>query len=734
MTVPVTQGLIRVVLPVPLRQDFDYLSELPLPAIGCRVLVPFGNRSQVALVVAHPEQSAVPAHKLKPIQAAIDPRPVLSAQDMGLLEWAVQYYQHAAGEVYFQALPTLLRKGESADYKTISYWHNCRSEATSQSLSPQAHKQRQALELLAQGPLSPGELEARGITAGVLKGLADKGLAEKREQLPAPADWRQQYTVNEDEKPRLNTEQALAVSCIQQASGFSPFLLEGITGSGKTEVYLQAMEPVLQQGRQVLVLVPEIGLTPQTIERFQRRFKVPIVTLHSGMSERERLDAWLACRDGSAAVVIGTRSALLTPFADLGLILIDEEHDGSFKQQDGFRYHARDLAMLRARRLAITIVLGSATPAFESLYNAHSGKYRHLLLRQRPGAATIARHLLLDSKHVQLHAGLSPQLIQLMEGELGQGNQVMLFLNRRGYAPALLCHDCGWLADCERCDAHYTWHKGKARLHCHHCDHQRPLPRQCPQCGSQQLLGTGLGTEQVEQALAALFPQYNTIRIDRDNTRRKGSFQQHLAGIREGRYQILLGTQMLAKGHHFPDVTLVALLDVDAALFASDFRATERFAQLYIQVAGRAGRASKPGRVVLQSHHPDHTLLQDLANQGYDHFARTALKERQLAGLPPFSYQALFRVQALTSEPCQYFLQALVEQLRPLLPDDLLCAGPFSAQMEKKAGQYRYQLLLQAGSRRQLAIAVRQALAVIDTLPQARKVRWSLDIDPTELW
>ncbi|GAA3544192.1 primosomal protein N' [Zobellella aerophila] len=734
MSAPATSGLIRVVLPIPLRQEFDYLSELPLPAIGCRVMVSFGNSSQVALVVGHPEQASVAVHKLKPIQTVLDPRPVLTAQDMGLLDWAVQYYLHAAGEVYFQALPTLLRKGEAADYKTISYWHNCAPGASGQALSPQAHKQRQALELLAQSPLTPGELEVRGITAGVLKGLADKGLAEKREQLPAPADWRRDYAVNEDDKPRLNTEQALAVSCIHQASGFSPFLLEGVTGSGKTEVYLQAMEPVLRQGRQVLVLVPEIGLTPQTIARFQHRFKVPIVTLHSGLSERERLDAWLACRDGSAAVVIGTRSALLTPFAELGLILIDEEHDASFKQQDGFRYHARDLAMLRARRLAIPIVLGSATPAFESLHNAHSGKYRHLLLRQRPGAATIAQHLLLDSKHVQLHAGLSPQLIQLMEGELSQGNQVMLFLNRRGYAPALLCHDCGWLADCERCDAHYTWHRGKARLHCHHCDHQRPVPRQCPRCGGRQLLGTGLGTEQVELALAALFPQYNTVRIDRDNTRRKGSFQQHLAGIREGRYQILLGTQMLAKGHHFPDVTLVALLDVDAALFASDFRATERFAQLYIQVAGRAGRASKPGRVVLQSHHPDHALLQDLANQGYDHFARTALKERQQAGLPPFSYQALFRVQAPQSEPCQYFLQALVEQLKPLLPAELLCAGPFSAQMEKKAGQFRHQLLLQADNRRQLAIAARQALALIDTIPQARKVRWSLDIDPTELW
>lgn len=731
MSIPAEHGLLRVVLPVPLRREFDYLCPLPLPARGCRVRVPFGNRTMVALVLDHPDHSGVERDKLKPVTGRLDEQPVLQEQELRLLDWAAQYYLHAPGEVYFQALPTLLRKGEAASYRSIDYWHRL---APQETVPLRAVKQRQALALLEPGPLTAGELEARGIGAAVLRALADKGLIEKREQLPATRDWRHQVAITQQDKPRLSTEQALAVSCIAQADGFSPFLLEGITGSGKTEVYLQAMEPVLAAGRQVLVLVPEIGLTPQTIARFERRFQVPVSTLHSGMSERERLDAWLSCRDGTTAIVIGTRSALLTPFRELGLVIIDEEHDGSFKQQDGFRYHARDLALLRARQLAIPIVLGSATPSFESLHNAAGGKYRLLTLSQRPGSATLAEHRLLDSKHVQLHAGLSPQLLQLMEQELACGNQVMLFLNRRGYAPVLLCHDCGWLADCERCDAHYTWHKGQSRLHCHHCDHQRPVPLQCPHCGSRQLLGTGLGTEQVEQALAGLFPQYGIIRIDRDNTRRKGSFQQHLEGIRTGRYQILLGTQMLAKGHHFPDVTLVAMLDVDGALFASDFRATERFAQLYIQVAGRAGRASKPGRVVLQTHHPDHALLQDLANQGYRHFALGALQERRQAGLPPFSFQALFRAQATKAQYCQDFLLQLTGQLMPTLSGEVSSLGPFSAQMERKAGQYRYQLLLQAGNRRELARACRQALAIIDTLAAARRVRWSLDIDPVELW
>ncbi len=731
MSITPKPGLLRVVLPVPLRREFDYLCPLPLPAPGCRVSVPFGNRTMTALVLSHPSGSDIDATKLKSIGAVLDPMPILADDELRLLAWATQYYLYAPGEVYFQALPALLRKGEAADYRSTAYWHLLDAEA---GVSAQAIKQQQALNLLRQGPLTAGELEVRGISGAILQALAKKQLIEKREQLPQPGDWRGNAAVSDDDKPRLTTEQALAVSLIQSARGFSPFLLEGITGSGKTEVYLQIMEPMLQAGRQVLVLVPEIGLTPQTISRFQQRFKVPISTLHSGMNERERLDAWLSCRDGSTAIVIGTRSALLTPFARLGLIIIDEEHDTSFKQQDGFRYHARDLALLRARQLDIPIVLGSATPSFESLHNAASGKYQLLTLSQRPGTATVAEHLLLDSKHVQLHAGLSPQLIQLLEQELAKGNQVMLFLNRRGYAPALLCHDCGWLADCERCDAHYTWHQRPARLHCHHCDHQRPLPPACPNCGSRQLMGTGLGTEQVEQALSGIFPQYGIIRIDRDNTRRKGSFQQHLEGIRNGKYQILIGTQMLAKGHHFPDVTLVAMLDADGALFASDFRATERFAQLYIQVAGRAGRASKPGRVVLQTHQPEHALLQDLANQGYRHFAHSALQERQAAGLPPFSFQALLRAQAPQPRQVQEFLQQLVQQLAPGLPTGVLCLGPLSAQMERKAGQYRYQLLLQAGNRRELAAACRLALAIIDQLASARKVRWSLDVDPVELW
>lgn len=725
--------LLRVVLPVPLRRAFDYLSADPLPAVGCRVSVQFGPRTMTALVIEHPSESEVPANKLKAIKGVIDTAPILAEPELKLLAWATQYYLYAPGEVYFQALPTLLRKGEAAAYRSTSYWHLLDASA---QVSSQAVKQQQALTALRQGPLTTGELAVRGISSAILQALAKKGLVEKKEQVPTPSDWRHANAplTNDTNKPKLTTEQALAVSLIKAAQGFSPFLLEGITGSGKTEVYLQIMEPILQAGLQVLVLVPEIGLTPQTIARFQRRFTLPVKTLHSAMNERERLDAWLSCKDGSTAIMIGTRSALLTPFACLGLIIIDEEHDSSFKQQDGFRYHARDLALLRAHQLGLPIVLGSATPSFESLHNAASGRYQLLTLKQRPGSATIAEHLLLDSKGVQLHAGLSPQLIALVGQELAQGNQVMLFLNRRGYAPALLCHSCGWIADCERCDAHYTWHRQPSHLHCHHCDHQRSLPAHCPSCNSSELIGTGLGTEQVEQALAGLFPQYGIIRIDRDNTRRKGSFELHLEGIRNGKYQILIGTQMLAKGHHFPDVTLVAVLDADGALFASDFRATERFAQLYIQVAGRAGRASKPGRVVLQTHQPEHALLQDLTNQGYQHFAQQALQERQLANLPPFSFQALFRAQASDAKAVQQFLQQLVEHLQPNLPQSVLCLGPLSAQMERKAGQYRYQLLLQAPNRRELAAACRLALAIIDTQVAARKVRWSLDIDPVETW
>ena len=727
---------VRVALPVPLRRQFDYLAAEPLPAIGTRVRVNFGRQQLVGLVTDHPTQSDLPLDKLKPILEVLDAAPLLPPPLWQLLLWSAHYYQHPLGEVLQHALPVLLRQGEAAQRRPVEGWQ----------LTPQGHdftpsknaeRQRQALQLLMDGPLPAADLREVGIDSQVLAKLAAKGVVEKIDTALAQEPWRDHLLLHEADQHQLNTEQALAVASVQsQPQEFAVFLLDGVTGSGKTEVYLQLIAPVLARGQQVLVLVPEIGLTPQTLQRFRRRFVAPILTLHSGMNDRERLEAWLACQSGDAAILIGTRSALFTPFKALGLILIDEEHDASFKQQEGFRYHARDLAVMRARLESCPILLGSATPALETLHNGLSGKYQILRLNQRAGGASAARQEVLDIKEVPLQAGISPQLLQLMESHLRDGNQVMLFLNRRGFAQSLLCHHCGWIAACGRCDAYYTWHQGSRRLHCHHCDSQRPVPSHCPECGSPDLQGTGVGTEQVETLLAARFPQYQTIRIDRDSTRRKGELEAHLDGIRSGKYQILIGTQMLAKGHHFPNVTLVGLLDVDGALFSQDFRATERLAQLYTQVAGRAGRASKPGLVVLQSHHPEHLLLQDLVHNGYHHFARTCLQERQQLGLPPFAFQALLRSEAVHKANVEQFMgevAGLVMSRRTLHPG-VQMIGPIAALMERRAGKYRMQLLLQAPKRLALAQLLLRLLPEIEALPSVRKVRWSLDVDPQELF
>lgn len=730
--------LVRVAVPVPLRRDFDYYCPDARPALGCRVAIPFGRQTLVGLVVAHPSESQVPVDKLKAITAQLDATPVLGEDILALMRWGADYYQYPLGEVLPHALPVLMRKGGSGNYREVTYcFASEQGMACDLASLKRSAKQQQALTWLKQGKQTLQALTEKGISSAVLNALEKKGLLEKRAistpaQSLANADWAQQLGAIEG--LRLNTEQALAVAAVtSQLDRFGAYLVDGITGSGKTEVYLNMLEPVLRAGRQVLVMVPEIGLTPQTINRFRRRFNVPVVAMNSAMNDQERLEAWLACRDGGAAILIGTRSAVFTPFKALGLIIIDEEHDGSFKQQDGFRYHARDLAVMRSHRAGIPIVLGSATPSFETLHNAKLGKYHHLRLTQRAGNAQTAQQVILDIKNVRLQAGVSPQLEQLMQSHLRAGNQVMLFLNRRGYAQALLCHQCGWSAACERCDAWYTLHQSVRRLHCHHCDSMQALPSYCPVCGSHELVGSGVGTEQLEAYLEQAFADYPLVRIDRDSTRRKGALANHLTDIKAGKYKILIGTQMLAKGHHFPDVTLVGLLDVDGALFSSDFRAAERLAQLYTQVAGRAGRASKPGLVVLQSHHPEHALLHDLTCQGYHYFAEHSLIERRLLGLPPFSYQALFRAQAHSRDEVVLFLTHTAELLRSAQYPQVQVIGPVSAMMERKAGQFRMQLLLQASARAPLAQLLAWVVNEFDHWPQSKKVRWSLDIDPTEL-
>ena len=726
-------SIIQVALPVPLYRHFDYQSPQPLPPIGSRVFVPFGKQQLLGIVVGHTQESEFDCAKLKIISRQLDAESLFNPTLWKLLLWSADYYRHPQGEVLHHALPVLLRQGEPAERKPIPCWQlNNHSEITESKLK-RAPRQLQALELLRDGPLLAAELREQGIDTPVLKQLAAKDLILPFDLHLQAREWLDHLLLHENDAPYLNTEQAAVLAAINHAHDQRPFLLEGVTGSGKTEVYLQLLRTVLMQGKQALVLVPEIGLTPQLLRRFRRRFHAPILTLHSGMNDRERLDTWLACKAGEAAILIGTRSAIFTPFKQLGLIIVDEEHDTSFKQQEGFCYHGRDLAIMRAQQERVPIVLGSATPSLESLQNALQGRYHHLQMTQRAGGAKAAQQHLLDVKNLPLQAGIAPQLLQLMDEQLTAGNQVMLFLNRRGYAPALLCHDCGWVAACPHCDAYYTWHQQDRRLHCHHCDHIRPVPTQCPECHSRNLVSSGVGTEQLAQFLEQRFPAYKTIRIDRDNTRRKGELESHLSAIRRHEYQILLGTQMLAKGHHFPDVTLVGILDVDGALFASDFRATERLAQLYVQVAGRAGRASKPGMVVLQSHHPEHLLLQDLLNNGYPHFARTCLQERQALSLPPFSYQAVLRADAPNREPVEHFMQRVAAICQHYGAPDLSLLGPLTPVMERRAGRHRMFFVLQCPQRMRLQHYLQQLLPAIDALTVHHSLRWHLDVDPQEI-
>jgi primosomal protein N' (replication factor Y) len=492
---------------------------------------------------------------------------------------------------------------------------------------------------------------------------------------------------------------------------------------------------VLEQGRQALVLVPEIGLTPQTVQRFQRRFALPVVALHSGLNDRERLDAWLQARDGQARIIIGTRSAIFTPLAQPGIIIVDEEHDSSFKQQDGFRYSARDLAVVRASNLGIPLLLGTATPSLETLNNARTGRYQHLRLTRRAGSARPPAIHLQDIRGQTLLEGFTQTTLEAIGQTVDAGNQALVFLNRRGYAPTLQCHDCGWLAECGHCDARMTVHQSPRHLHCHHCDHQRALPRRCPSCNSSKLQPLGQGTERSEEVLQQRFPHTRILRIDRDSTRNKHAMRDLLAQVHTGEPCILVGTQMLAKGHHFADVTLVVIIDADAGLFSTDFRGPERMGQLLLQVAGRAGREEKPGSVILQSHHTEHPLVQTLMREGYHAFAELILRERQITQLPPYRHLALIRAESKRPDNATEFLRVArthAEQLLPASPH-MSYLGPLPAMLERRGDRFRYQLQLNSSARKPLQTLLTQLAERLDTEALSKRVRWSIDVDPQDM-
>ena len=677
-----TAMIARVAVPSPLRRSFDYqlpaalLADYPDLRPGVRLRVPFGSRELTAVLLEVDTRSDIELNKLKPVSAILDAEPLIPAHLLQLWLWAARYYQHPVGDALHTIMPAGL----------------------------------------------PGTAVAK-----TRRRATDKKPANPASQQPAEAER------------TLNSEQASACTLINNAHGrYQCFLLDGVTGSGKTEVYLQAIAHTRAQGKQALVLVPEISLTPQTLSRFRERFREPIAVLHSGLTARQRLNAWLEAASGTAGIILGTRSAVFTPMAAPGLIVVDEEHDGSFKQQDGFRYSARDLAVMRASSESIPVVLGSATPSLESLYNADNGRYMRLRLQQRAGTAVLPEFRLVDTQAGDLEQGFSRTLLTSMQTHLSAGKQVLVFINRRGFAPVLQCRDCGWTAECRYCDARLTLHKSPPHLCCHHCERRQPVIHNCPSCGGKAMQAVGLGTERSEAFLQRCFPQTRVIRVDRDATRRKDELDRLLNEVQTGEPCILVGTQMLAKGHHFPNVTLVAVLDADSGLFSADFRGQEFMAQLLMQVAGRAGRAETRGEVLIQTRHAAHLSLQTLIHQGYHALAEHLLQERRQTDMPPVTYMATLRAEAVNADTPVLFLQQarnLIEQYcaQHLAHGRILLNGPLPAPMEKRANRFRQQLHLRAWHRQDLQQTLSAVCHQLEQLPAQRQVRWSVDVDPQDM-
>jgi len=730
--------ILQIAVPKPLYTHFDYLPPAGIDVSqlrpGIRVRVPFATYTYVGMLLAVADSTTVPVEKLRAARKIIDSTPVLPEDSLNLLQWASRYYHHPIGEVISTALPLSLNKGQPASIQPHPGWKLTDEGRAVQldTLPKNAHRQIAVLSLLQQHPQGLSQADIINRLSDVIPTL--RRLEKKGCVTPQPIVYTPEVSSTASLTPplQLNAAQTQVVSQVcSKLEQFYPCLLDGVTGSGKTEVYLQIIQKVLDQGRQAIVLVPEINLTPQMVNRFEKRFAVPIEVLHSKLNDSERLRTWLLARDGEAPIVIGTRSAVWTPLARPGVFIVDEEHDSSYKQQDHFRYSARDIAVVRAQRAQVPILLGSATPSLESLHNALQQRYEHFLLPERAGTAVHPTFHIVDMRQQSRQGSLSQQLKKAISQRLAAHQQVLLFINRRGYAPILMCYSCGWVAYCQHCDARLTYHETDQRLLCHYCGATRVLDTQCPNCQHPKLYLSGQGTERVEEQLQKPFPSARILRIDSDSTRCKNAMHTILERIRKGEADILVGTQMLAKGHHFPKVTLVGVINIDGSLYGIDFRATERMAQLLVQVAGRAGRADEPGEVIIQTNHPDHPLLTRLIRQGYTSFAQATLEERQEAQFPPYTRFALLRAEASSAEPAMDFLNQAKTQAQTLNGDTVELWGPVPAPMQKRAGWYRAQLLLQAAQRDVLHRLLSQWLP---TLPSStNKVRWSLDVDPQDL-
>jgi len=723
--------LLEISIPCPLRLNFDYLSNDSTInwQAGYRVRVTFGSRELIGIIVKTKQiDKTTDTSKLKPILECLDQETIIPPELLSLTHWLSDYYHHPLGDCFQTVLPKKIRQGENLDLLTESFWQISKK----QDLKKIGPKQQKILNLLSLNSTGLAQSEIYrelGSCKSSLVSLEEKSLIVQKQKIKKAAIATQLST-----PCKLNDEQRLAVESVWAANkSFTPFLLQGITGSGKTEVYIELTEKAVQEGKQVLILIPEIGLTTQFVARFRQRLAVNIVVLNSAISDGERKQSWLLAREGLADVIIGTRSAVFTPTKQLGLIIMDEEHDASYKQQDGLRYHARNVALIRAKRSGVPIVLGSATPSLESLHHVEQQRYQRLELNQRATGASLPKVHLVDSAGPKADNGVSSVLYKAIQKQLEADNQVLLFINRRGFAPVLMCHECNWQATCSHCDAKMIVHQRRNTLCCHHCGLIQRLPTQCPKCQAPDLNTYGAGTEQIELSLQRYFPDTPVLRIDRDSTQRVNAFADIVDDIRRGGAKILVGTQMLAKGHDFHDVTLVGVLDADQGLLSADFRATESLAQLIVQVTGRAGRGEKPGEVFIQTSQPQHEFWQDIIKQGYSYTAKKILQERALMAMPPVGSLCIIRAEDRQEQLAMLFLTEVLAILNQHGQQEVLVMGPVPAIMEKRAGRYRAQLLLSSAKRKPIHQLLDHYTQEISALKLARKVRWSIDVDPIDL-
>ena len=725
----------RIGVDSPVRKLFDYRigpAGASLQA-GMRVLIPFGQRTVVGIVIELTDHSDVPASRLKSVLKILDQNPLFDSRSLSLISWAARYYQYPLGAALFTALPPALRKDSGVKKSQPEYVWTVRSQQPLERAPKQklilGWLQSQAAGVTTQAILShfPGSRAA-------IYALEKKGCISRSELTDSLSKVSQNQPASIESALELSAEQAdVSDQLLNNLGTFQVSLLEGVTGSGKTEVYFRVIEKIMRQPEgQVLILVPEIGLTPQLHQRLQDHFGIDIALLHSSTSEKQRKHTWLNITTGTHRIILGTRLAVFAPIPNLQLVVVDEEHDPSFKQQEGFLYHARDVAIYRAKQCNIPIILGSATPSFESLHNVECKNFQHLKLHKRVHSDHMPAIHMADMRAQPSDCILSPALSKAMHVHLQKNQQVILFLNRRGYAPALLCHDCGWVAQCRRCDANLTYHNPDRKLHCHHCDSSMQKPAHCPECQSHNLILIGHGTQRIEEYIQQAFPAYSHVRLDRDMTRRKGILETTLKDIHENKHQIIIGTQILSKGHDFSNVSLVGILDIDYGIYSMDFRALERAAQLLIQVSGRSGRRHTQGEVYVQTHNPDHPLLRTLLQKGYPAFAQQALLQRSEWQLPPFSHQISLRARAQKISAVYEFLERIKNIARNSIPDDVQIQGPISPSMERKAGQYRAFLLLASQQRGTITRYLDNLLDQIEQLPEAKKVRWSVDVDPMD--